>query len=166
VARRTFIKGFVAVGLSLVSADRGFARVADRRATPTMHGGDAMLQPDSAATGATPAAGTLEMSITRTFDAPVTRVWRAWSDPEDVKRWWGPQGFTAPVADLDFRVGGTSLVAMRSPEGQVLYNTWTYTKIEPMELIEFIQHFADEDGDPIAPEDVGLPRRFRGKCGT
>jgi uncharacterized protein YndB with AHSA1/START domain len=50
----------------------------------------------------------------------------------------GPTGITSPVARIDFREGGTSLVSMRSPEGQDLYNIWTYGKIVPMQLIECI----------------------------
>jgi uncharacterized protein YndB with AHSA1/START domain len=60
-------------------------------------------------------------------------------------RWWGPDDFTSPVAMIDFREGGTSLVCMRSPEGKDFYNTWN-RKILPMELMEFIQNFADKDG--------------------
>jgi len=79
---------------------------------------------------------TKNMVLTRTFDAPLEKVWQAWSDAELVKQWWGPQGFTCPVADMDFREGGTSLVCMRAPAeygGQDMYNTWTYTKIMPMQ---------------------------------
>lgn len=98
--------------------------------------------------------------VTRLFDAPPERVWKAWSDPEQVKRWWGPDGFTCPLAELDFREGGTSLVCMRAPKefgGQDLYNTWTYTKIVPLQQIEYILHFADEDGNQIDPALHGLP---------
>ncbi len=137
--RRRFVAGGMAAGMSLAALNRGSTQAAFDAATP-------------AAT-----AGKYDMVITRRFDAPVERVWQAWSDAEDVKRWWGPKGFTAPVADLDFREGGTSLVCMRSPEGQDLYNTWTYTEIVPMERIEFIQRFADKEGDAIAPADAGLP---------
>ena len=137
--RRRFVAGGMAAVMSLAARNRGSTHAAFDSATP-------------AAT-----AGTFDMVITRRFDAPVVRVWQAWSDAEDVKRWWGPKGFTTPVADLDFREGGTSLVCMRSPEGQDLYNTWTYTEIVPMERIEFVQRFADEEGKPIAPEDAGLP---------
>jgi uncharacterized protein YndB with AHSA1/START domain len=154
--RRTFVS-FAAAGLSLVTSKRGFARADDGTANQHSTGAGSMPQTDSTMSEATPAARTLEMTITRTFDVPIARVWQAWRDPEDVKRWWGPKAFTAPVAEMDFREGGTSLVGMRSPEGQVLYNTWTYREIKPMELIEFIQQFADENGNPIAPEDVGLP---------
>lgn len=68
---------------------------------------------------------TRDLVVTRVFDAPVERAWKAWSDSEHVKRWWGPEGFTSPVARMDFREGGTSLVCMRSSEGQDFYNTWT-----------------------------------------
>lgn len=100
------------------------------------------------------------MVLTRILDAPVEQVWKAWSDPGLVKRWWGPTGFTAPVAKMDFREGGTTLVCMRAPEefgGQDLYNTWTYQNIVPLERIEFIQNFTDQDGNKVSPTEVGLP---------
>lgn len=100
---------------------------------------------------------THEMTLTRVFDAPVAQVWRAWSESEAVRRWWGPTGFTAPVAKMNFRVGGTSLVCMRTPDGHDMYNTWTYQQIVPMQRIEFIHHFADEYGNQIDPAAMGLP---------
>jgi uncharacterized protein YndB with AHSA1/START domain len=102
-----------------------------------------------------------DLVVTRVFDAPFESMWRAWSDPEYVMRWWGPVGFTSPLARMDFREGGTSLVCMRSPEGQDLYNTWTYRKISPLERIESIQRFADEDGKEVDPVDMGLPPDIR-----
>jgi uncharacterized protein YndB with AHSA1/START domain len=102
----------------------------------------------------------MEVVVSRVFDAPVELVWRAWVEPERVKQWWGPQGFTAPVAEMDFREGGTSLVCMRAPAeygGQEIYNTWTYRTIVPMQQIEFIQHFADKDGKTVDPAAMGLP---------
>ena len=105
-------------------------------------------------------AQTFNMVIPRVFDAPIEEIWKAWSDSDQVMRWWGPQGFTAPVAEMDFREGGASLVCMRAPVefgGQDLYNTWTYTKIVPMQRIEFVQNFADEQGNKVAPAAMGLP---------
>ncbi len=64
------------------------------------------------------------MVLTRTFDAPKERLWRAWSDADEVMRWWGPQGFTSPTCRMDLREGGTTLVCMRSAQGWELYNTW------------------------------------------
>ena len=45
------------------------------------------------------------MVVTRVFDAPRELVWKAWTDPKYVMQWWGPKGFTAPVCQMDFRVG-------------------------------------------------------------
>lgn len=101
-----------------------------------------------------------DLVVTRIFDAPVERVWNAWRDPEQVMRWWGPKGFTSPLAKIDFREGGTSLVCMRSPDGRDFYNTWEYRKIVPMKLIEFIQNFANKDGKKADPVAHGLPPDF------
>ncbi len=103
---------------------------------------------------------TRNVVVTRVFDAPVEQVWRAWVEPEMVKQWWGPTGFTCPLAEMDFREGGKSLVCMRAPQefgGQDMYNSWTYRKIEPNKLIEFIQHFTDKDGVKLDPAQMGLP---------
>jgi uncharacterized protein YndB with AHSA1/START domain len=104
-----------------------------------------------------PQTKTRDLILTRTFDAPVESVWKAWSDSEHVKRWWGPTGFSAPVAKMDFREGGSSLVCMRSPQGHDMYNTWTYKKIVPMSLIEFVLDWADKDGNRVDPASMGLP---------
>jgi uncharacterized protein YndB with AHSA1/START domain len=102
---------------------------------------------------------TFDVVSAREFAAPATQVWRAWSDPEYVTQWWGPAGFTSPSANLDFRIGGTSLVCMRAPAefgGQDMYNTWTYRRIEPMNLIEFDFRFTDPTGASIPPPP-GVP---------
>ena len=98
-----------------------------------------------------------DLVVTRVVAAPVGQVWQAWTDPELVRRWWGPTGFTCPLARIDLREGGTSLVAMRSPAGQDLYNTWSYRSIVPHQRLEFIQNFADEHGNKLAPASIGLP---------
>ncbi len=98
-----------------------------------------------------------DLEVTRTIDAPVELVWQAWVDSDLVRQWWGPTGFTAPTARMDFREGGTSLVCMRSPEGHDIYNTWTYRVITPMERIEFDSRFADQEGTTVEPAAIGLP---------
>lgn len=103
---------------------------------------------------------TYDLTVTRVFGAPVEDVWKAWTESAQVKRWWGPHGFTVPVADMDVREGGRSLVCMRAPKeygGQDLYNTWTYRKVQPHQRIEFILNFADKDGNKLDPATLGLP---------
>lgn len=106
---------------------------------------------------------TRDLVVTRVFAAPVDLLWKAWTDPEYVMLWWGPEHFTSPSAKMDFREGGSSLVCMRAPEdfgGQDMYSTWVYQKIVPLERIEFIQNLADKDGNQIDPANLGLPPEF------
>jgi uncharacterized protein YndB with AHSA1/START domain len=100
---------------------------------------------------------TLTMELTRVFDAPLEKVWNAWKEPEQVKKWWGPNGFTCPAAKMDFQEGGVSLVCMRSPDGFEIFNTWTYQKILPMKRLEYVLHFSDKDGNKLYPAAIGMP---------
>ena len=102
----------------------------------------------------------INLVVTRVFDAPIEQVWNAWKDPELVKRWWGPDGFTAPVANIDFREGGTSLVCMSSPQFGDNYSTWHYKKIVPVQRIEYIHNLVDKDGNKIDPVSIGMPEDF------
>jgi len=104
---------------------------------------------------------TLSMTIIRIFDVPAEQAWKAWSEEEFVRQWWGPKGFTCPVAKMAFKEGEASLVCMRAPKefgGQDMYNTWSYQKILPMERIEYILNFTDKDGNKLDPVAMGMPR--------
>jgi uncharacterized protein YndB with AHSA1/START domain len=102
--------------------------------------------------------GTVE--VTRMFNAPLARVWDAWTKDELVRRWWGPVGFTAPVAKMDVREGGVSLVAMRSPDGHDMYSTWAYQEVVPRERFTYVFNLADAQGNSIDPLAMGMPRDF------
>jgi uncharacterized protein YndB with AHSA1/START domain len=104
-----------------------------------------------------------KIEVSRIFNAPVELVWKIWTDPELVKRWWGPQHFTSPVANIDFRLGGKSLVSMKAPDamgGQEFFSIWEYINIDPLRTIEFIQNLADDSGNKIDPVKVGMPPDF------
>ena len=96
------------------------------------------------------------MTITRVFDAPRELVWKAWTDPKYVMRWWGPKGFTAPVCKMDFRVGGKFLCCMKSPDGQEFWNAGEYHEIVPYEKIVSSMYFADAEGNKVEPEHYGM----------
>ena len=105
-----------------------------------------------------------DLVLTRVFDAPVERVWKAWTDPKFVMRWWGPTGFTSPSCKIDFREGGKFLFHMRAPKdfqgGQDFYTTGVYKKILRHKLIEFTQGLSDQDGNLIDPVKMGMPPEF------
>jgi uncharacterized protein YndB with AHSA1/START domain len=102
---------------------------------------------------------TFDVVVRRTFPVPPEEAWRAWSESDLVKQWWGPDGFTCPMADVDLRVGGRTFVAMRAPAefgGGDLYSTWTFTEVVPHSRIAYVFNFADPDGNRLVPADLGM----------
>lgn len=98
-----------------------------------------------------------ELLIARVFDAPRELVWKAWTQPERLKKWWGPKNFTAPVIKIDFRVGGAYLYCMRSPEGQDFWSTGVYREIVPMARLVCTDSFADAEGNVVPASQYGMP---------
>ncbi|WP_414468667.1 SRPBCC domain-containing protein [Methanobacterium sp. ACI-7] len=94
--------------------------------------------------------------ITRIFNSPPEKVWKAWTNPESVKNWWGPKNFTTPVIKIDLNVGGTYLYCMRSPEGQDFWSTGVYKEIVPKERIVSTDSFSDEDGNAVNASHYGM----------
>ncbi|TMB96599.1 MAG: SRPBCC domain-containing protein [Chloroflexi bacterium] len=102
-----------------------------------------------------PASGDV-LVIERVFEAPRELVWKAWTEPERMMRWWGPEGFTCPVCEIDFRVGGKWLNCMRSPEGQEFWSTGVYREIVPRQRIVTTDSFADEKGNVVPASHYGM----------
>ncbi len=108
-------------------------------------------------------SGKQDLVLTRVFDAPLEAVWKAWTEPEQVMKWWGPTGFTSPCCKIDFREGGKFIFHMRAPKemnNADFYTAGLYKKIAPMELIEFNQSLSDKDGNKINPATMGMPADF------
>jgi uncharacterized protein YndB with AHSA1/START domain len=104
-----------------------------------------------------------ELVITRDFDAPRELVWKAWTEPEHMMRWWGPKGFTSPHCEIDFRVGGKWFSAMQSPEfneGRPIWGIGVYREIVPMERIVCTDSFADEHGNVVPATHYGMGADF------
>jgi uncharacterized protein YndB with AHSA1/START domain len=98
-----------------------------------------------------------EFVISRTFDAPRDLVWKAWTERDRIMQWFGPKGFTMPVAKLDFRPGGSLHYMMRSVDGGVeMWGKSLYREIVPKERIVWVNMFSDAQGGlgrhPLAPE--------------
>ena len=81
---------------------------------------------------------TEKLRISRTFDAPRERVYRAWTDPEQMKRWFVPaDGFATNAVGLDVRVGGNYRIEIKTPEGKLHVAVGTYREIKPPEKLVF-----------------------------
>jgi uncharacterized protein YndB with AHSA1/START domain len=92
------------------------------------------------------AAAVEPFSISRTYDAPRSLVWQAFSDPERMKHWWGPKGSTVVAFTMDFRPGGTYHYCLRSSDGSTLWGKFFYREIAAPERIVLVSCFADEAG--------------------
>jgi len=84
--------------------------------------------------------------ISRTFEAPREPVWKAWTESERLKQWFGPKGCTMPVARLDFRVGGICHSCLRSPDGREMWGKFIYREITSPERLVYLQHFSNSGG--------------------
>jgi uncharacterized protein YndB with AHSA1/START domain len=87
-----------------------------------------------------------DLVLTRTFDAPRELMFQAWTDPKHVALWWGPDGFTNPVCQVDARVGGEIRIDMRAPDGVVYPMSGRFEEIAEPERLVFISSALDANG--------------------
>ncbi len=89
---------------------------------------------------------TKEIFVTsRSFDAPLSLVFAAFTDPEHLIRWWGPKAFSIVYCKRDLRPGGMVHYCARSPEGKAVWGRFAYRKIIEGRCIIFANTFSDED---------------------
>ena len=90
-----------------------------------------------------------ELVLTRTFDAPRGLVFKAWTDRDQLARWWGPRGFTNPVCEADARPGGAIRIDMTGPDGTVYPMAGVFDEVDEPERLVFTCHaHQDEAGEP------------------
>jgi len=89
-----------------------------------------------------------ELVITRVLDAPPRLVFKAWTEPEHLVRWWGPQGFSLPSCKMDVRPGGAFRFHMRSPEGTDHWLRGVYREIDAPRRLVFTWTWEDAEGKP------------------
>jgi len=100
--------------------------------------------------------------IERIFDAPRGLVWRAFTTPEHVARWWGPRGFTTRVEELDLSPGGRTLYVMVGPDGTEYPASGVFLEIEPPRRIVSTDEFGDgyEAAHPDLPQGMVITYLF------
>ncbi|HAL44723.1 MAG: ATPase [Planctomycetes bacterium GWF2_42_9] len=103
---------------------------------------------------------TKALTITRTFDAPVDFVWRAWTKPQQIKQWWGPNYFTTPFCTMDFRLDGRYLTCMRSPDDFDYWSTGVYKEIVPLKRIVMTDSFSDINGNVVPATHYSMSGDF------
>lgn len=101
-----------------------------------------------------------DLIIERIFDSPTEVIWKAWTNPGQLKVWWGPRNYTVPFCSIDLRVGGRIFFCMRSTEGKDIWNLGIYREIlKPERLITDIS-FADGKGNKVPASYYGMSPDF------
>ncbi|HEX5430122.1 MAG TPA: SRPBCC domain-containing protein [Patescibacteria group bacterium] len=84
-----------------------------------------------------------EVTFEKTYDAPIEKVWQAWTDPEMLKQWWGPENVIIPECEVDLRIGGKFYIVMEAGEAMGPYKgtKWPmdakFTVVEPKSKLAY-----------------------------
>jgi uncharacterized protein YndB with AHSA1/START domain len=88
-------------------------------------------------------------TITHIFNAPINKVWHAWTNEAALKQWFGPKGFPITTSTMNFITGGSYHYAMRMPDGNEMWGRWIYREITSPSKIDWEHHFSDSTGTKI-----------------
>lgn len=102
----------------------------------------------AASAGTATTSSAWELVISRALDTPRPIVFKAWTDPGRLVRWWGPQGFKTPFCKMDVREGGAWRICMRSPEGTDHWVQGIFREVVAPERLAFTWAWEDADGKP------------------
>jgi uncharacterized protein YndB with AHSA1/START domain len=91
----------------------------------------------------------LQIVLTADFAAPIEQVWDLWADPRKLERWWGPPTWPATFVEHSLVSGGNVTYYMTGPEGEKSSGWWKITAANPPSSLEFVDGFADPDGNPV-----------------
>jgi len=97
-----------------------------------------------------------EVVIHRVFHLPVNKVWQALTEPEQFKKWWGPNDFTCPFCKMESRVGGKFLACMRDPDGNEIWSTGVVKEFIPEKKLVVTDSFSNEKGNVKPASEYGM----------
>lgn len=104
-----------------------------------------------------------EVLISETFNAPVSRVFATWTDPEKLIRWYAPNGCSIRFLKLDIAPGGRFHSCISNPQFGDCWCVGEYLEIQQNRRIVFTMINADENGNPIDPTSIGMDPDWPGK---
>ncbi|HYJ29893.1 MAG TPA: SRPBCC family protein [Allosphingosinicella sp.] len=96
-----------------------------------------------------------DLVVERTLDAPRDLVWRAWTDPEHLKRWWAPRPYQTPECEMELRPGGRFYTRMTGPDGFDFRGTGCFLEIVEGEKIVWTSALLPEFRPAAKIEDCG-----------
>ena len=101
-----------------------------------------------------------DLTIERTFEAPIELIWSMWTESEHFASWYGPTGATIPSAEMDVTVGGRRFIKMemQTPNGDMaMFFLGEYKEITPTSRLVYTEQMADAEGNAMTAEQMGMP---------
>ena len=101
-----------------------------------------------------------DLTIERTFEAPIELIWSMWTESEHFANWYGPMGATIPSAEMDVTVGGRRFIKMemQTPNGDMaMFFLGEYKEITPTSRLVYTEQMADAEGNAMTAEQMGMP---------
>ncbi len=98
--------------------------------------------------------------IERRLAASIEDVWAMWTDPARFQQWYGPNGMSVPVAEMDVVVGGQRKICMemRTPDRTItMWFVGTYTEVSAPTRLGYTESMSDADGNILSPASMGMP---------
>lgn len=111
---------------------------------------------------ATAARSGTNLTLTREFDFPRDLVWTAWTEPEHIAQWFGPEGFTTRVEEYEFRSGGRFKYVMIGPDGKEYPGVSVFKEVSPKDRIVATDDFSDNymEKNPDLPSGMVVTETF------
>jgi uncharacterized protein YndB with AHSA1/START domain len=97
------------------------------------------------------------LKLDRTFNAPVSLVWKTWTEPKLIRQWYGPDQFTGSFAKNEIKVGGKYLYAMRAPDKKEFWSTGSFLEVQPERKLVATDSFSNRKGEVVDPKTFGMP---------
>ncbi|HEX7846958.1 MAG TPA: SRPBCC domain-containing protein [Chitinophagaceae bacterium] len=98
-----------------------------------------------------------DLVINRVFQLPIAKVWKALTEADEFKKWYGPKGFTCPHSEMEAKQGAKYLNCMRGPDGKDYWSTGTVKEIATEKKLVITDSFSDKDDNIISGTEYGLP---------
>lgn len=98
--------------------------------------------------------------IERRFDAPIETIWDLWTQGDQFERWYGPNGMTTRVREMNAAVGGKRhfSMSMQTPErSMTMWFVGAFKEVNAPHRLVYTESMSDEDGNPVSPQSMGMP---------
>lgn len=111
---------------------------------------------------ATAARSETNLTLTREFNFPRDLVWTAWTEPEHIAQWFGPEGYSTRVEEYEFKTGGQFKYVMIAPDGNEYPGTSIFKEITPKDRIVATDDFSDNyvEKNPDVPSGMIVTETF------